>query len=92
MSDRPWISVEDKLPFYFEGKYFDNEEDFFKWVKEWQFLSLDQETAEIKLDNLKKDILMNIFFRGIKFTNNDFVIFLNKIFEFAMKELQNDTD
>src|SRR5689334_11436202 len=74
--------------FYYEGKYFDKEEDFWKYIKEWSFLPLDAETANRHLDTIKKDILMNIFLRDIEMNNGEFKEFLNCVFEFAMKELQ----
>jgi hypothetical protein len=76
-----------KDQFYFEGKYFDNEEEFWKWTKEWQFLPLDQETADRQINTLKKDIIMNIFLRGVEMSNVEFRTFLNRVFEFAMKDL-----
>lgn len=83
-----------KDQFYFQGKYFDNEEDFWLWTKEWSFLTLDQETAERQLNMLKKDIIMNIGLRGKKFKNDEFREYVEKIFQFSMNELsrlQNET-
>jgi hypothetical protein len=77
----------EKNQFYSEGKYFDKEEDFWAYVKEWPTFTLDQETAERHLDTLKKEILTNIFLSGIKFNNIEFREYVNQIFEFAIKEL-----
>lgn len=73
--------------FYFEGKYFDKEDDFWAYTKEWQTFPLDQETAERKLNTLKKEIFMNMLSRGLQFNNIEFNAYVNKIFEFAMNEL-----
>lgn len=74
--------------FYFQGKSFDNEEDFWAWTKEWKTLPLDQETADRQLNMLKKDIIMNVFLRGIEFNNDEFSSYLEKIFEFSINKLQ----
>lgn len=73
--------------FYFSGKTFNDQEEFFKWVEEWGLKELDQESAERQLDVLKKDIIMNIFLRGKKFTNNEFRQYVNRIFEIAIIEM-----
>ncbi len=83
---------ENKDQFYFQGKYFDNQEDFWKYVNEWGLLALNQETAERQMDTLKKEIIMNIFLRGIELKNIDFRNYVNKIFEFAMIQLDHAED
>jgi len=79
--------TEEKNTFYFQGKYFDNEEDFWNYSKEWRFLPLDQETADRNLNTLKKEIIMNIFLRGIEMDNMQFSALLNRIFEFVINDL-----
>lgn len=79
--------MSEKDQFYFQGKYFDNSEDMFEYAKEWLKISLDQETAERQLNSLKKDIIMNIFLRGIEFNNREFNAYIERIFQFSMKEL-----
>lgn len=75
-----------KYELYSEGKYFDNDEDFWKWIKEWQFLPLDQETADAQLNTFKNDIIMNIFLKKpVQMNNGEFRVLLNKLFEFTMK-------
>lgn len=79
--------TEEKNTFYFQGKYFDNEEDFWNYSKKWRFLPLDQETADRNLNTLKKEIIMNIFLRGIEMDNMQFSALLNRIFEFVINDL-----
>lgn len=81
-----------KDQFYFEGKYLDNEDDFWKWVYNWANLPLDQETAERLFDTHKKEVIMNIFLRDVKFSNFEFRQYLNNIFAFSMNELPKNND
>lgn len=80
----------EKDQFYFEGRFFDNEQEFWNYTKKWGILSLDQETADRHLNIIKKDIIMNIFLRGIEFTNQEFVSYINKIFEFSINNLPKE--
>lgn len=73
--------------FYSEGKFFDTFEEVLEYSKKWNDFDLDTLTADRHLDRLKKDITMNIFMRGIKFTNSEFIKYINSIFEFAIKTL-----
>lgn len=71
-----------KNQFFFQGKWFHNQEDMFAYVKEWQNLTLDQETAERILKDFSKEMMMNIFLRGVEFTNLEFTSFLSDLFLF----------
>ncbi len=81
-----------KDQFYFEGKYFSNQEDMFEYVKEWQKMPIDQETADRILDRLKKDIRMNVFLRGNGFDNAGFSNYVERIFLCSMNELNKMED
>lgn len=76
-----------KNQFYFQGKWFDSSDEMFKYVNEWQKFSTDQETAERILDSLKKDIILNVFLRGKAFTNAEFSEFVEMIFQYTMRSL-----
>lgn len=76
-----------KDQFYFQGKYFDNEAEFLKYAHDWLKFPLDQKTADRQINTLKKEIIMNIFLNGIKFNNEEFQQYINKIFEFAVNQL-----
>lgn len=69
----------EKNQFYFEGKTFVKKEEFWNYVKEWGNLPLDETTASNQLDILKKEVMMNIFLRGIKFKNWEFRKFLGEM-------------
>lgn len=85
------MTDEQKDQFYFQGKYFDNEKEFFEYARAWLEFPLDQQTAERELDTLKKEIVMNIFLRGVKLNNGQFRELLNKIFEFTITLLDLKT-
>ena len=76
-----------KNQFYFQGKMFDDSEEMFKYSEDWKTIPLDQETAERILDRLKKEILMNVFLIGKPMNNLDFSAYVERIFEFSMKNL-----
>ena len=63
--------------FYFEGKFFNNEEEFWKSVEEWPLMKMNQETFFRKWEHLGKEIWMNIRIREIEMSNGE----LNKIIE-----------
>ncbi len=67
-----------KDQFFFQGKYFDNEEDFWKYVLHWETLQLDAETLEILLHKFKIEIEMNIFSLNRKVTNRNMNDLLNE--------------
>jgi len=79
----------EKNNFYFQGKMFEKEEDFWKWVKEWKNLPLDEETAERILSILNKEIIANMFLLGIKFTNSEFNSFVEKLFKITFSDFHN---
>lgn len=77
----------DKNNFYFQGKFFEDEEAFWQYVQKWGGMPLDQETADRLLNQLKKDILLNIFMFEREYTNNEFQKLLGKVFEDTLFEM-----
>ncbi len=73
--------------FYFEGKSFEDEDEFWNYSNEWRSLPLKIETAEKKMDLLKKDIIFNLFMTDTNLTNNDFSNVLVSTFEFMIREI-----
>jgi hypothetical protein len=59
----------DKNQFYFKGKYFEKEDEIWKYSKDWPFMNVDQETFFREWDQLGKDIWMNVGLRGIEMSN-----------------------
>jgi len=77
--------------YYFQDKWFETPEEMFKYMYEWRDFPLNQETSERILEQFKKDIVMNVFLLGRTFNNIDFTRYIEKIFEFAIKTL-NERD
>ena len=73
--------------FYFQGKTFSKEQDFWAYVKEWGDLSLNEETASNQLDIFKKEVMLNLFLRGIKFKNWEFRKFLGEMLIVLVQEM-----
>lgn len=73
--------------FHFKGKSFDTFDELLECYKQWSKLDLNEKTAAETLDSLNKEICLNIFARGVKFSNGEFVKLVEKIFEFFIKEL-----
>jgi len=66
-----------KERFHYKGKFFANEDEFWKFVKDWQFMPTDQETFFREWDDLGKQIWLNIDMSQLKLSNGR----LNSIFE-----------
>lgn len=73
--------------FYFQGKYFETDQEMFDYAIKWNYEQLTEETAERILSTLSRDIVMNIFLRGLEFDNSGFTSYIDRIFEFSMKTL-----
>ncbi len=46
--------------FFYKGKTFDNEKEFFKYAADWTFKMINSEEFERMFETFKKDIWMNI--------------------------------
>ena len=77
-----------KDQFYYQGKYFEKQEDFWAYVKEWQTLALDQETAERLTETFKRDIVMNTLLTTETITNIEFSNLLGDTFTFFIATLR----
>jgi len=73
--------------FYFKGKFFTSEKDFYEYAKTWQESSIEPATIDLMLEGLKKNILVNACIREIKCTNREFEEYIQKLFLYAMKEM-----
>jgi len=76
--------------FYFKGKFFKTFEEMCDHIKVWSKEPLDQLTAEKIMDTLKKDVVMNIFLRGLEFTNGEFCQYVENVFFAAIKALDEE--
>lgn len=77
--------------FYYQGQSFDSEDEFWAYVKRWPNLPLDEQTANRILETLKKEIKLNLFIKDIKFSNSQFSNYIEKVFTYAIRKL-DDTD
>lgn len=55
--------------FFYKGKFFQNEEEFWKFVEDWPFMNTDQQTFFREWEHLGKEIWMNIGLRGQEISN-----------------------
>ena len=80
----------EKQNFYFQGKYFETSEEMFEYANKWSDFPLDEEMAEKILNGLTKDIVMNVFLHGQPFSNDEFIKYVQRIFEFSMRTLNEN--
>jgi len=67
--------------FYFQGKYFENQEDFWEYVNKWPKEKLDLDTAKRLFMGLQKDVCMNLLlFEEHNFTNAEFSKMMHETF------------
>lgn len=72
--------------FFYKGKFFQSEAEFWKFANEWPFMKTDQETFFREWEHLGKEIWMNIGLRGQEVSNGalneilqeNFIHLLNK--------------
>lgn len=74
------MSEEKQKNFYFEGKYFETEEEFFAYAKKWSQSHTDKDTFLRKWKSLGDQIWLNIELREIKFTNEKLNEIIDEIF------------
>ena len=73
--------------FYFQGKFFETQEGFWKYVEEWPHLITDYETIDRLMNSLKKQVQMNIGLCDIKITNGQMNSIIENAFMNMMKEI-----
>lgn len=74
--------------FFYKGKFFQNEDEFWKFAEDWPFMNTDQETFYREWEHLGKEIWMNIGLRGQEISNGalneilqeNFLLLLQKFF------------
>ena len=74
--------------FYYKGKFFEDENDFWNYVNAWPNTFLSEESLCEMLNLLRKDILANLQF-GCEIKNGDMNTLLEKTFFEAMKLRKN---
>lgn len=76
--------------FYFQGKYFKTQEEFWTYVNEWPYLKTDEETINRLMDNLKKDIILNFKMYEMKLTNGKMNLMIQEVFLLMIKSLMEN--
>jgi hypothetical protein len=71
------------------GKYFDTLEELIKYEAEWQLAPLDQESAEMMVNTLGRELVMNALMACGPMTNLEFKKKLNDIFAHSIKILRS---
>ena len=74
--------------FYYKWKFFENEIDFFEYVKRWPETILSEESLTEMLNLLKKDILVNLQY-GCEIKNGDMNRLLEETFLKSMRLRKN---
>ena len=75
--------------FFYKGKFFSNKKEFWKYVDDWPFTNVNQETFFREWDHLGKYIWFNLGVREIEMSNGalneilqeNLIYLLNKFFE-----------
>ena len=77
----------DNDKFFYQGKFFEKEEDFWEYVKDFTLRKTNAEDFNGLFDMLKKDIWMNMSIRKTEITNSQVRILLDETFMFVIKKL-----
>lgn len=75
---------DEKNSFFYQGKFFDNEQEFWDYVKDFSTRQTTAEDFESLFDMLKKDIWMNLSLRETKITNSELRDVLEETFLFFL--------
>ena len=91
----------EKSSFFFQGKFFENEKEFFCYADQWPSMETDEKTFERLWKHLGLEIWMNLSFREQSPKNGQLRDILEKHFHlllndfFALKkdkEIENHSD
>ncbi len=64
------IPDQDDNKFYYQGKYFDKQEDFWAYVKERGNEKITEETATYQCKILMKEFVLSMMVNDVEITNN----------------------
>jgi hypothetical protein len=84
--------TEHENKFYYQGKYFKKEEDFWAYVREWSNLETTTEEFLRLWENLGRDIWMNVAVRQKKLINLDTTNILESNFHRILGDFFNKQD
>ena len=75
--------------FYYQGKFFEKEEDFWAYVKDFSSRQTSREDFESLFDMIKKDIWINLEMRQTKISNGELGATLEMAFLFILERCFN---
>lgn len=86
--DPPYGHEIDKAPqFYYQGKFFHKEEEFWEYVNEFTHRQTNKEDFSGIFDMLKKDVWMNLEIRKTKISNDQLRSILEETFAFVLQKI-----
>lgn len=74
--------------FFFQGKYFDKEEDFWKYVNDWPSQKLDLETFTRLWQQIGVDVWVNLEINDSEITNGSMNAMLQENFLHLLQNLR----
>jgi hypothetical protein len=79
-----------KKNYYFKGKFFEHEEQFWKYVREWDEQKLDEETFKREWQQIGMTIFANMKLRNIELKNGQLIYILESCFLDMLTKLINN--
>lgn len=73
--------------FFYQGKFFEKEEEFWAYIKDFTLRQTTAEDFDGLFDMLKKDIWLNISFRKTPLTNSEVRSVLEEAFTFILQKI-----
>lgn len=73
--------------FFYMGKYFDSEQEFWKHIKNFRNRETTQQDFDFLFDRLKKDLWINLQIRNFKIYNYNWTGILEDAFCFFIEKL-----
>lgn len=77
--------MSEKNKFFYQGKFFDTEEEFFSYVKEFNERQTTCEDFESLFDTVKKDVWTNLSLYEAKISNKEMCSILQEVFFLILK-------
>ena len=73
--------------FYFQSKFFEKEDEFLAYVKDFNNRQTTQEDFDSLFDIIKKDIWINLYIRKTKLNNSELRKVLEKYFFLILEDI-----
>ena len=73
--------------FFYQGRFFEKEEEFWDYVKDFNFRQTTVEDFDGLFDMLKKDVWMNLAMRRTQISNDELLSVLEETFSFILQRI-----